>query len=162
MPAIKPLPMARPPAQLAGCAQLRWDCADDGVPSAAQDVLTPHQAPPRLSQTRCFADPGALALVPARVRPGGQPGRDTRGSCSTPVAVGTPRVLRALAMPCSDVTPAACISATMGATSVALAITFVLTPSPRASGRRCRARAPRGQGGPTQLARNVQFHYSLS
>jgi hypothetical protein len=31
-----------------------------------------------------------------------------------PVAVGTPRVLRALAMPCSDVTPAACISATMG------------------------------------------------
>jgi Bacterial type II/III secretion system short domain len=71
-----------PPAQLAGCAQLRWDCADDGVPSAAQDVLTPQQAPPRLPQTCCFADPGALALVSARVRPAGQPGRDTRWGCS--------------------------------------------------------------------------------
>jgi hypothetical protein len=58
----------------------------------------------------------------------------TRRTCGAshvprPVAVGTPRVLRALAMPWSDVTPAACISATMGATSVALAIARALRAS---------------------------------
>jgi hypothetical protein len=58
----------------------------------------------------------------------------TRRTCGAshvprPVAVGTPRVLRALAMPCSDVTPAACISATMGATSVALAMARALRAS---------------------------------
>jgi hypothetical protein len=38
----------------------------------------------------------------------------------------------------------------------------MFAPAGMASGRRCRARALKGQGGPTQLARNVQFHYSLS
>jgi hypothetical protein len=150
LPARNALPLAAKPAQRAWAqVESAADACRDGNPAAIPALI---ERLNELAVARLILNNQALRVIGDRSLDLSMPVREL--------------IARKMEKPASRPQRTAAIRGFVPVTVRAC----TTSPCPRACpghapGRRkraCRTRALKGQGGPTQLARNVEFHYSLS